>query len=100
MMTPSARDRRGSVLRWKPRSQLGVCIVAVLGGAIDFAGQAVDPAWSLWTRLVLALGLVALGVVTGTMKLRSWREGQQWSATHPIDLTHRADGSQLSSDRR
>jgi hypothetical protein len=100
VMKLRARDRRGSALHWKPRTYLGVCIVAVTGGAIYFAGQAVDSVWSLWTRLGLALGLVALGVVTGSMKLRSWRQGQQWSSTHPVDLTHRAEGSPPSGGRR
>jgi len=76
-MTLRARDRRGSALRWKPRTHLGVCIVAVTAGTIYLAAQAVDPVWSVWTRLVLAQGLVALGVVPASMKLRSWRQGQQ-----------------------
>ncbi|HTX81656.1 MAG TPA: hypothetical protein VME44_05725 [Streptosporangiaceae bacterium] len=51
--------------------------MAVTAGTIYLAAQAVDPVWSVWTRLVLAQGLVALGVVPASMKLRSWRQGQQ-----------------------
>lgn len=103
VMMPSTRDRQGSVLgralRWKPRTHLGVCIVAVTAGAINLAGESVHPVWSLTTRVALALGLVGLGVVTGCMELRRRRDGQQWSATHPINLTDRAQGSPPSGDR-
>jgi membrane protein implicated in regulation of membrane protease activity len=86
-MTPRARDRPGAALgralRWKPRTHLGVCIVAVTAGAIYFAGTSVYPAWSVTIRLVLALGIVGLSLMSGGRHLRERRRAQHWSATHP-----------------
>ena len=102
-MTPSARDRQRSAIgqwpRRRPRTHVGVWIVAVTTGAILLAGESVDPVWSLTTRLVLALALVALGVLAGSKELRNRREAQQWSSTHPIDLTQPAEASQPDGDR-
>jgi hypothetical protein len=76
-MTSSARDGQrsgiGRALRWYPRTHLGVCIVAVTNGAMCLAGESVYPVWSLTTRLLLALAILALGVLTGSTKLRNGR---------------------------
>jgi hypothetical protein len=91
-MTPDAQhslkeSSLGRVLRWKPRTRLGVWVLAVTCGAIWFAGQSAYPVWSLSTRVVLALVLVALAVVGGNTRLRRRAVGRQWSANHPISLT-------------
>jgi hypothetical protein len=63
-----------------------------------FAAVSVYPVWSLWIRLALALSLVALAVMSGSRKLRDRRTGQHWSSTHPVKLTHPAEGSPPRAD--
>ena len=87
-LTPTERPKSvlARALRWKPRTHLGVWVVAVMGGAIYFAGESVYSDWSLSVRLALALSLVGLSAVSGSLKLRSRVRGQRWSSAHPITL--------------
>jgi hypothetical protein len=106
-MAPSARDgldrsQLGRALRWKPQTQLGVWVVALACGAIWLAVQLANPVWSASTRLVLAapmaVVLVAIGGLTGSMRLRRRLRDRQWSASHPIDLSRAADGREPECD--
>jgi hypothetical protein len=96
VLTPSARDGLkgsplGGALRWQPRTQLGVWVVALTCGAIWFAVQLANTVWSLSTRVVLAAPttvlLAVLGVVTGSIRLRRRLHDQQWSTSHPTGLS-------------
>src|SRR5580698_2578094 len=102
-MTPSGRDAArespaGRAVRWKPRTQVGVWVVAAACGAICFAGQSVHPEWSLGTRAVLAAALAAVAGVSGSMRLRRRLDDLHWSASHPISLTKSAQAMTPNSE--
>ena len=101
-LTPTERPKSGlaRAFGWKPRRYLEVGVVAVTCGAIYFAGQSVYSEWSLSVRLVLALSLVVLSAVSGSLRLRSRVRGQRWSSTHPITLTRTFPEPDASADRR